>query len=294
MSSLIGVGLSLLVAISKSASAIVSKRNLNTDIDPYVNAWALRTFALPLIFIALALDGIPSIEPEFYKALAVSGPIGVISTVLYMKGLQKSDISIISPLSALSPLLLLLTAPLIVGEFPSVIGLIGVMVTTVGVYLLELSKKHKSVFAPLKAIAKEPGAKYIVAMLLLYSISSPVDKLGVEASSPIMYTAGLYIVIFCGLTPLAYFKGTTPMDSLTRTDLSSLGIIGILTGLYAIGQMMALTFTLVIYVIAIKRAGILFSVAAGGIFFDEPYTRERFIGSIVIFIGLIIITISLA
>lgn len=294
MSGLIGFGLAALTALFKSSSEILSKRNLNTDIGPYTNAWALRAFALPLVLIALLFVGIPDIGQGFYTALAVSGPIGITATVLYMKGLEASDISIISPISALSPLLLLITTPLIVNEFPSAIGLVGVIITTLGVYVLELSKKEDGLLAPLKAIAREPGAKYIVAMLILYSISAPVDKIGVEASSPIMYTVGLHIVSAAGLTPLVYFRGKDRLRDLSNTDLSSVAFIGFLSGLSSIAQMMALTYTLVIYVIAVKRAGILFSVASGGIFFDEPYTRQRMIGSVVILIGLILITLSLA
>lgn len=294
MSGLIGFGLAALTALFKSTSEIVSKRNLNTDIGPYTNAWALRAFALPLILVALFFVGIPSIENDFYLALSVSGPVSIVATVLYMKGLEASDISIISPISALSPLLLLITSPLIVNEFPSAIGLVGVVVTTLGVYLLELSKKEDGLLAPLKAIAREPGAKYIVAMLILYSISAPIDKLGVEAASPVMYTAGLHILTVIGLTPLVYFWGEDRIRDMSNKNLAGIATVGVLSGLSSIVQMMALTYTLVIYVIAVKRAGILISVASGGIFFDEPYTKQRLIGSLVILAGLILITLSLA
>lgn len=293
MSGLIGLGLAALTALSKSTSEVVSKRNLNTDIDPYTNAWALRAFAIPLILLALTFVGIPEITKEFYFALSISVPISIIATVLYMKGLEASDISIISPLSALSPLLLLITSPLIVNEFPSPIGLIGVVFTTIGVYLLEISKKDEGILAPIKAIAEEPGAKYILGVLLLYSISAPVDKIGLEGSSPIMYTAGLHIFTVIGLTPLMYYYGDDKLTELSNKNLGGIAAIGLLSGLSSIAQMMALTYTLVIYVIAIKRAGILISVASGGIFFDEPYTRQRLIGSAVILVGVIIISVSL-
>lgn len=294
MSGILGFTLASLTALFKSSSEIISKRNLNTDIGPYTNAWALRAFALPLILVALAIVGIPSLNEGFYLAVAVSSPISIIGTVLYMKGLEASDISIISPLSALSPLLLLISTPLIVNEFPSAIGLVGVIITTLGVYLLELSKKEDGLLAPIKAISREPGAKYIVGMLILYSISSPVDKIGVEAASPIMYTASLHFVTVLGLTPLVYFKGEDKISELSNKNVGSIATIGFLSGLSSIAQMMALTYTLVIYVIAVKRAGVLISVAAGGIFFDEPYTRQRLIGTIVILIGLVLITLSLA
>lgn len=295
MSSFIGIGLSLLVALFKSASEIVSKRNLEVDIDPYVNAWALRAFALPLLLVALFVLGVPdSVGSNFWKALAVSGPISIVGTVLYMKGLEASDLSIMSPLAALSPLLVLITSPIIVQEFPSPIGLIGVMLTTVGVYVLELSKKEDGLLEPFRAILREPGAKYMIAMLLLYSVSAPIDKIGVSAGSPIAYTVALHVIAVIGLTPLMLVNGKTPVRELSQENVGLVALIGVLSGISSLIQMTALTFTLVIYVIAIKRAGILFSVAAGSIWFGEGATRQRIIGSFIIVVGLIIISLSLA
>lgn len=295
MSGMVGLVLSGLVAISKSLSEIVSKRNLNADIGYYTNAWALRFFALPLMAVGLLVFGLPNtIEQDFFIALFVSGPISIIASVLYMRGLQLSDLSIISPLSALSPLLLLITTPILVNELPSLLGFFGVVIVTFGVYILDIGKAGDGVLEPFKAIANEPGAKYIVGMLLLYSISAPMDKIGLEASSAIFYTSSLHMFSVLGLTPLVYFFGTDSLRDLTNTDISSVATIGLLSGAASILQMFAYGYTLVIYVSAIKRAGIIISVLSGGLFFDEPYTSQRAIGTCIIISGLLLIAISLS
>ena len=296
MSSLIGVLIAALGAFSKSFSEILSKRNFLDDVDVYVNSWALRFFAIPFLLIALILSGgIPEIENTFYHALLINVPIGVSATILYMKALNAADISIISPISGLSPLLLLITTPLIVNEVPSLTGLIGVMIATAGVYLLEANKASAShILQPFKSLFSNPGAKYILTVVVLYSISAPVDKLAVEASSPIMYTLALHIGIATILTPIMFYKNGYETLPKIKKDIKWVSAVGALSGLASLLQMIALTYTLVVYVIAVKRCGILLSVAYGSYKFDEPYTIQRIIATVVMVSGIILISISLA
>ncbi len=296
MSSLLGLLIASFGAISKSFSEILSKRNFLDDVDVYVNSWALRFFALPFLAITLFIfGGVPEIEQKFYYALLVTVPIGISATILYMKALNAADISIISPINGLSPLLLLITTPLIVNEVPSVLGLIGVMVATSGVYLLKLDKASTSdILKPFKAIYHNPGAKYILMVVLLYSISAPVDKIGVEASSPIMYTLSLHIGLVLGLTPIMFYKNGYETIPKIKKDIKWVSAVGALSGLASLLQMIALTYTLVVYVIAVKRCGIIISVVYGSYKFDEPYTMQRIIASVVMVIGVILISISLA
>lgn len=296
MSSLIGLLIAAIGAVSKSFSEILSKRNFLDDVDVYVNSWALRFFAIPFLLIALiATGGIPEIEKEFYYSLAISAPIGISATVLYMKALDAGDISLISPISGLSPLLLLITTPLIVNEFPSALGLVGVMIATLGVYLLEVNKASANdVLQPFKSLFSNPGAKYILLVVILYSVSAPVDKIAVEASSPIMYTLALHIVIAAALTPMMIYKNGYETLPKIKKDIKWVSAVGALSGLASLLQMIALTYTLVVYVIAVKRCGIIISVVYGSYKFDEPYTMQRIIASAVMIVGIILISISLA
>jgi len=296
MSSLIGVFIAFLGAISKSFSEILSKRNFLDDVDVYVNSWALRFFALPFLIITLFLyGGIPEIKNSFYYSLAITIPIGISATILYMKALNAADISIISPINGLSPLLLLITTPLIVNEVPSILGLIGVMIATSGVYILKLNEASASnILEPFRALYNNPGAKYILMVVILYSISAPVDKIGVEASSPIMYTLSLHVGLVIGLTPIMFYKNGYETIPKIKKDIKWVSAVGVLSGLASLLQMIALTYTLVVYVIAVKRCGIIISVVYGSYKFDEPYTFQRIIATIVMVIGVILISISLA
>lgn len=292
MSSFIGILLATLTAILKSSSEILAKFTLLQEVDEYVVSWALRFFALPAIIIGVFIFGVPDISTKLWIAVAITIPSSVAATVLYMKAIQASDLSVISPLAGISPALVLLSSPFIVGEFPSVIGLVGVMTTTVGLYILKLHKASaKHFFRPFKALVNEPGARYMALMLIIYSLTAPIDKVGVEASSPVFYTFITHLGQVLILT-LLMVKFSNEWKNIINKDRKKILAIGLLSGLSSIIQMTALTFTLVVYVISVKRAGILISVLAGHFIFKEENIKERLLGASIIISGLAIIALT--
>lgn len=301
MSGLIGIFFASLTALFKSSSSIISKELLDTDVNPYVSSWALRIFAIPALIPALYITGgVPDLDPVFYPLLLLNTGIGVLGTIFYMKALNVGDISLVDPISALSPLLLLITTPLIVNEFPSPLGLVGVMIIVCGVYLLKLQKvtgsdtfSKDTVLSPFYGIVNEPATKYIVLMILVYSISAPVDKIIIEASGPIMYSLSLHICQSIILTGVAIYMTDSWRSDMFSRETIKLSPIGVLSGLASMFQMIALTYTLVVYVISIKRLGILIGTIWGIFVRGEEGGIPRLIGSGLIIAGTIFISVAL-
>ena len=101
---------SVLTAFFESVKDVYSKKSLK-KIDEYVVAWSIRVFALPFLFIPLLFTGIPALKDNFWMALLVGGILNVVATVLYMKALKYSDLSICVPMVTFTPVFLLLTSP---------------------------------------------------------------------------------------------------------------------------------------------------------------------------------------
>lgn len=288
-----GIGLATLTALFKSSSEILSKYSFLNQLNEYIVSWSLRFFALPAMILGIILFGVPELGTNFWMALSFDIPAGVIATIFYMKAIQASDISLMSPLSAISPVLVLMSSPLILGEFPSSLGVIGIMVTTVGLYILKLNNISRDWSAPIKSLLMEKGSRFMLVMLVIYSISAPVNKIGVEASSPVMYTFAMHLGQVALLTPIMLRK-TQGWRVEIRENKKSLAAIGLLSGISSIIQMVAYTYTLVVYVIAIKRSGILLSTFVGGELFNEDHVKQRLIGALIILTGLILVALTQA
>ncbi len=115
--------------------------------------------------------GIPALNTQFAIALLIGGSINAVTTILYIKAIKVSDLSLTVPLVALTPLFMLLTSPLIVGEYPNFFDYIGILLIVTGSYLLNIKEKSQGYLAPFKALLKEPGPKMMLIVAFLWSIA---------------------------------------------------------------------------------------------------------------------------
>jgi uncharacterized membrane protein len=280
---------SLLTAFLESMKDVLGKRGLKS-IDEYAISWSLRTFSLILIVPFLLLTGIPEIGAAFLPALAIGGGINALTTVLYFKAIKHSDLSITVPMITFTPLFLLMTSPLILGEFPGPLGLAGVLLIVLGSYILNIKQRHRGYLAPFRALLKEKGARYMLIIAFLWSITSNIDKVGVLNSSPAMWLVAVNVLIALVMTPVV-MTGRRERTCLKR-NLAFLVPIGLVGSIAMIFQMTAITMTLVAYVISIKRTSAVMSVFFGWLIFREKGIRERLLGAIIMVIGVALIALG--
>ncbi|MDO9574583.1 MAG: DMT family transporter [Candidatus Contubernalis sp.] len=204
--------------------------------------------------------------------------------------IKLSDLSITVPLLTFTPLFLLVTSPLILQEFPGPYGLLGILFIVTGSYTLNLKEKTRGFLAPVKALIKEKGAKLMLAVAFLWSISSNFDKMGVQNSSPFFWAiaSSTYVSLF--LFPLMLVKSQNNLKQLPKRVISVLPV-GFFTALTIIFQMSAINLTLVPYVISIKRTSVVMSVIFGHFIFKEKDVKQRLAGSVLMIIGVLLITL---
>lgn len=281
---------SILTAFFESIKDIFSKENLK-NIDEYIVSWSLTLFALPFLVPFLFFIRIPHLGNQFWTALFFGGSLNVIATILYMKAIKYSDLSLTVPIIAFTPLFLLITSPLIVGEFPKFLGLIGIVLIVAGSYILNIKEKHKGYLAPFGALLKERGAKLMLVVAFIWSITSNFDKVGVENSSPIFWIIAIDTFITLVMAPIVFYKSQRNLNQIS-VSLITLIPIGLFGALTAIFQMKALTLTYVAYVISIKRTSAIMSVFFGHLIFNEKGIEERLIGALTMILGVLFITLS--
>lgn len=292
MTSIIGIGFSLVCSFFKSGSDLSSKYFINEDLNPLVASFGYRAFAIPVLLILVAIFKVPDIERAYWISLVSITPLNVVATILYMKALEASDISIVSPIKAISPMALLVTSPILINEYASPIGIIGVVIVTAGVYALKTSAKQESFLEPIKKLKEEKGARFAFYVMLIYSVSANIDKIGVEASSAIFWTLSTHVSISLVLLFIIFYKLDDGIEQI-KSNSNKLLPMGTLSGLAVAAQMIAITYTLVIYVIAVKRTVLLWNILGGTLILNESRIKEKLKAGILIVIGVVIISMSL-
>ncbi len=287
---MIGILLSLCVALFDSFKGLMSKKFLQ-ELDAYVLAWGLYFVMVILLLPVLFFIEIPEIGSKFLLALIVSGGINVITTILYMKAIKCSDLSLCAPITAFTPLFLLITAPLINREFPKTVGIIGVILIVIGTYVLNLKDKKEGLLMPIKGLFKEKGVRYMFVVAFLWSISSSFDKIGVQNSSPLIWSLTVALFVMIILFPIMLFKSKNSL-AVISPNMKKFFVVGIIYTLTTVTQMVAISMTLVAYVISIKRTSAVLSVVWGRLIFKENGFKDRLLGAVIMVVGVIMIVLS--
>ncbi|HML04313.1 MAG TPA: hypothetical protein VK426_00925 [Methanobacterium sp.] len=106
-----------------------------------------------------------------------------------------------------------------------------------------------------------------------------------------MTAFSINIFVMLVIIPLIFFKSDHNFSSI-KTDFKVLFPIGFFSALTIIFQMIAISLTLVTYVISIKRVSVVFGVLWGRFIFKEKGILERLTGTSVMVLGVILITLS--
>lgn len=286
MSWIIFAGLS---ALFESLKDLVSKHSLRL-INPYLVAWSLVLFSLPLLWLMVGVQGIPILGEKFIGAVWIGGSINVFAMILYIKALQLSDLSLTVPLIALTPLFLLLTSPLLVNEYPTYSDISGIGLIVIGAYCLNLRGGITNFWSPFLSLWRDRGSRIMLFVAFLWSFSAVIDKIGVQNSSPTFWVVALFSFIAIGMFPIVLWKCPQPLRQIT-THWRVLVPIGLFQGLAVLVQMQAIQLTLVARVIAIKRMSALLSVLWGGLILKERGIRDRLIGTAMMVLGVVCLSI---
>ena len=272
-----------LTAFAESWKDVFSKQSLQKNVDAIAVPWcfALLTFAF-LAPLLLAI-GIPELGKAFPLALLAGSSLNVLATLLYVRALQATDLSLAVPLVTFTPLFLLLAAPAIVGERPGLWDGIGTIAIVVGAYLLNVRKSDRNWLAPLQNLWRQPGSRWMLAVAFLWSLTSSFDKMGVRNSSPIFWAIASYGAISLWMAPFALRR---LFRRQTAGALRSLVLMGFCNAIVQIFQMNAMNLAPVVRTIAIKRTSVLWSVLWGALLFGEPEWRKRAIAAIVMLSGM--------
>ena len=279
-------------ACCEALKDLTSKQSLKT-LDEYVVLWAFMAVgAIALIPVLLFTTGMPTFGPRYGQAVLFGGGLNVLAFWLYTRAIKTSDLSLTVPLVTLTPLFMLVTSPLIVQEYPTWGDAIGVLLLIGGSYVLN-SKANSgdSVWAPFKAIATNPGSRMMLGVAFLWSITSNVDKVGVQNSSPLAWAITLFTVISAAMFPLAMRRGWRGLSE-ALPQAKRLTLTGLLNALGVGCQMAALTLVPVTQVIAVKRMSALFAVLLGVFVLGEEGLRSRLLGAGIMVLGVALISLA--
>jgi len=131
----------------------------------------------------------------------------------------------------------------------------------------------------------------MLLVAFIWSITSIIDKIGVQNSSIFFWVVCDELLIAIILMPLMIIKSKKWASSI-RDNIKTIAPISLFTATTAFFQLTAITMTLVAYVISIKRMSALLGVVFGCLIFKEKGIKEKLAGAIVMLAGALLIAFS--
>jgi len=281
----------LLSAFTTATNDALTKKALVTH-NEYLIAWLRLLWALPFLFVALAFIPIPTIDTLFFLAFFIALPLEVTATVLYVKALKVSPLSLTVPFLSLTPIFLIVVPYLVIGEIISLPGVMGVLLIAIGGYTLNIKETKKGFFAPFAAIRRERGSLYMIVVALIYSITATLGKLAIQHSSPLFFGIIYYSVLAVVMAPIALFKNREEIKVWPCAGAIKASVLpGFCHATSIVAHMIAISLTQVAYMISVKRLSLLIGVLYGFLLFKETHIKERFAGTLLMVIGFALIAL---
>jgi drug/metabolite transporter (DMT)-like permease len=281
--------LALGAALSVSLADLSVKRFFG-DLSPYTMCLVHWLFALPfLALVGLALSW-PSLDPTFWLAGAAALPLELLAAFLYMQVLKTCPLSLCIPLLAFTPVFLILTGWLVLGEAMNFAGLVGIALVAGGSYFLGLGGDRSAWWEPLAALAREPGARLMLAVAAIFSVTSALGKLAILHSEPAFF--GVFYPTVVGGCMLAAYPFSRVREART---LAARWVAGLLVGAAVAGEIICHVFGMSLapaaYLIGVKRLNILFSVILGGLILRERPFFPRLWAAVLMVTGVALIAL---
>lgn len=274
--------LSLSSALFAGTSDALAKTALKNNRSETV-AWVKPGWGLLVMVPIFLLSSAPSNPKLFWESVAFALPMEVAASLMFQKSIQLSPLSISVPYLAFTPVFLLLEEWLFTSVRPTLFGVIGVGLVTLGAFFIQIEMFSEGKFSWHRLIPREKGPLLMLSVAFIFSITTIFARRALNASSPFYFSSVYYVLIAVGLLP---FQFNQPQGLRALFAQPSLFLaLGCVEAFGFLVQFQAMAMAESAYVIAIKRLSLLFSVFFGWLLFNEHHIRARLLGASLMALG---------
>lgn len=294
--------ITLLCAFTLAASDAVAKKTLS-HID-LRSLTLIRLGFAGLLMSPLLIDIQPANYPaEFWGWLTISVPAEIIAMLLYMKAIRDYSLSLTVPYLAFTPMFVIVTGWLVLGESISISGASGILLIVFGAWLLNIPETGtgfspnansdfqifiKRVLDPFKNIFRNPGSRYMLIAAFIYSITASTSKAAMGYMGAQQFGAFYFACI--GIVALLLF-GRRSMVTIKKNFWPALAVAALMASMVFL-HFKAIELVEAAYMVSVKRTSLLFGIIFGVMFFKEKHLGMHMLAAGMMLGGVFIIGFS--
>lgn len=263
------------------------KKLLHKKYMPFeiIRFWMVFTGFLSLI--ALFFVGVKIYSNIFYIGLVGFTITTILGHYFQVKALDNLPLSIVSPLGALFPVLMVIVAFFTLGEIPSLLGFLGILIVVAGSYTLTL-KSMGNFLDPILFLFK--NKKVWLKHFANISWAFAAVFLKIALTNAELFSGMFMLSTVVGFVSLASYWVHAPQANFFRSKhlLYGIGIIRLFQNIF---QWILYTVVLLGYGMAFASISLIFLAFAGKFYFKEEQGWERIISAIIMYVGIQLILI---
>ena len=277
--------LSLLCAFALASSDAAAKRWMSTAGAREMLLVRLGLSGLLLLPWALTFD-LPPLPWQFWAWIVFLIPLELVAMLFYMRAIRDYPMALTLPYLAFTPVLVVVTGWVVLGETVSGFGILGILLVMTGSWLLNFEQTGRLTFrklvAPLKAILTSPGSRLMLAAASIYAITSVGGKSAMTWMPAEQF--GAFYFSLLSIVTLLFVALTRP----TALRIHRFGLVPILViagfmAIMVVTHFMALAQVEAAYMIAATRTSMLFGMLYGTLMFRERHLgRHLFAGAVMV------------
>lgn len=254
--------------------------------------WIQYAFSLPFLYLLLVWFYPDTIQNQVWWLGVANAILLVIGMLLLFRAFKAANLSLTVPLLSLTPLFLLVTSTLMLGQAPVFPwGYGGVLLVVVGTYVLNMGDSKGDWLGPFKALFTNVGPRCALGMAIIMSVMANMFKLGQDASNPFFYSAYVHTVATLLLLPVVVFKAKEYWSQLREKPVI-VGMLGFSSAFMTITAGLALLTAIVPYMISLKRSSVLWGMLYSHFLFKEQNIKGRLFGAGIMLAGAVMIVLS--
>jgi transporter family protein len=292
-----------LLALFMLSGRRAAEKKAATNIDSMAMAWLQQGVAMPLIIASLFFAKFywPSQLPAFFwELLALYVALQAVYLYCYYRAISIADISYVAPLMTLFSVGNMIGAYVILGQVPSIFGVIGAALIMVGAWIIARAKRRGQ---EASVAAHKTALLLVVIAIVVCSIFSNIEVKMLRMSNPTSYNfyTSLLTVPFVILVTILIVKSRrqsnkTYWHTVTKSIQGNPWPLAIVGVTYTVNMLATYQAKIIApnqaYVGSVKAASVLPVVILGVLFFQEKVTRKQWLGIGYMLAGLAVMAIN--
>jgi len=273
-----------------------------------VTALAMSGAAVTLFAYSFTTGG-PQMSPGWVIPVIVTGTLNI--GIMYAKTRARAieDVSLVAPIDSTTPAIVIVTAMIIVGEYPTILGWIGIWVLVIGTYVLNIQSVWEKLaervgdeggwrgqvkiwLAPFVMLGRSAGVRWAFVAVGLSTVSLPYDGLVARRVD-----VGFGFGLVCVIAALGNWAVVV-----WRREYRGIGVKAIYQRAAALGVSFAIAtilfglafqLSLIAYVGTMKRVTIPMTIVLAYLLLGERRSfRQRMAGGIIMVVGAVLIALA--